>query len=152
MSTPQQKQTPKVCKKSPNKTAKPKKSSGLKKLVQKFNPKPIKNANVRFDSDKSAWARLDENMNPVEHFDLALMKKVTFKTHRTEEVKGCYASTTHIGIASGDLYLHRGSDKTTKARNLSFKGESGFFGPDDESVTEASQVLLMKDRHSLYWK
>jgi len=128
----------------------PKKAGFIKNLYQKFNPKPTKDAAVRFDGNAGLWAVLDKSMNPKQHFDLATMENVKFSKDNTKDYSGCGASTEYIGVATGDLYLHRGVENMAGAENISF-GSNGFVRLDGTVIHSAKRLLLMSGRHAVAW-
>ncbi len=138
---------------------KPIEVSALRKLIQKYNPIPINGAVVRYDQNVGKWAIVDSNKKPTQHFDMAIMKDVSFHSETKREGGGCGGPTIlKVGYATGSLYLHKTSDQFTAAgRNggnaqfssLSFKGDH-FVNQSGEIVSSTKELVLMPQRHAYY--
>lgn len=131
---------------------KEKKPNLLKKLVQTYNPKPIKGALVRYDSVIGKWAVCDDKLNPTQHFELGVMKNVEFSSSlKTTPARGCgSAKEVYIGIAKGDLYLHKQSTSHGGV-NLGFS-QGRFFDTQGMTITKADEIAFMPERHALLFK
>jgi len=128
--------------------------------MQKYNPLPIKGAQVRFDARAKKWGVINPKDKKIsQHFDLAIMKNVLFHGEIMRESSGCGGtSETHIGIATGDLYLHKTCDVFDLAKNennptqfnsLGFSGGK-FHNQSGREITEAKELVLMPGRKSYY--
>lgn len=122
----------------------------LVKLIQTIYPVPVR-ASVRYDARIGKWAVIDPvTHDPKQHFESALLENVRFSSVMKRN-PGCGLSTEeHIGIAEGDLSLHRNPPTVLDARNLSFK-DGLFLDQDGSPITQAKRIALMPDRRAIYW-
>lgn len=122
------------------------------KLIQTIYPIPVR-AFVRYDGNIGKWAVIDPVTNdPKQHFECALLENVTFSS-AMKKVRGvgCGPSREeHIGIAEGDLSLHRKPPTVLNARNLSFR-DGQFLDQNGDPITNAKRIALMPDRRAIYW-
>lgn len=121
----------------------------LKLTLQKYNPLPIKNAVVRYDTSCSKWALMDDKLNVKQHFEMGVMENVQFSSKETHQYHGCGPTTsTIVGLATGDLYLHKSANESAGIHNLMFDGHSF---KDDRGliVTNANKIALFPGRKAL---
>lgn len=132
-------------------------ATGILKL---YNPKPLKDAYVRYDISVGKWARMEKNPEGIfevrEHFDIGILENVKFDSFAVTKIigVGCgsYEEVTRVGIARGDLSMHKShKDITEHVLNLGFDGKD-FFDSERNKLTEASKVILMGDRKAQYVK
>lgn len=123
----------------------------LVKLIQTIYPLPVR-ASVRYDARIGKWAVIDSiTHDPKQHFECALLENVTFSSAKKVHRRGCGPATEeHIGIAEGDLSLHRNPPTVLNARNLSFK-DGLFLDQDGSPITHAKRIALMSERRAIYW-
>lgn len=120
----------------------------VRRLIQKFAP--VRNARVRYDSERSSWALLNEDNRPIRHFTHGFMQDVSFTSVETVSHVGCGGpQTTHIGLATGTLREGIYSPNLSGLKNLSF--HSGYFiDATGLPVGACSSLQLMPGRHALY--
>lgn len=124
----------------------------LVKLIQTIYTLPVR-AYVRYDASIRKWAVIDPvTHDPKQHFECALLENVTFSSAMKRTTSsGCGGTREeHIGIAEGDLSLHRNPPTVLDARNLSFSGGQ-FLDQDGSPITHAKRIALMPDRRAIYW-
>lgn len=123
----------------------------LVKLIQTIYPIPVR-ASVRYDSGIGKWAVIDPiTHNPKQHFECALLENVTFSSVIKKFSGGCGpAMEEYIGIAEGDLSLHRNPPTVLNARNLSFRSGQ-FLDQNHSPITHAKRIALMPNRRAIYW-
>lgn len=132
------------------KAAKKKDVNALHKLLQRVKPTATK-ASVRYDVNAKHWAVLDKQNNPTQHFDTAIMENVSFRSCEVKEYIGCAGhKTTFIGIADGDLYLHRHAGNLVGAQNLHFK-DGKFRDSNDCELKTVAKIAILPDRRAIYW-
>lgn len=118
--------------------------------LQKYNPLPIVGACVRYDVTLDKWALLDSDLNPKQHFIIGVMKNVVFSSaKKIVKGTGCGGNREeNIGLATGDLYLHKVSDNPL-AHNLAFR-DGQFVDNNGAVLSTADEVILMSERRALY--
>jgi len=141
------------CPVTPSVTSKVKIPNVIVKLVQRFNPKPIPNACIRYDKSVEMWAILDpkRSFETIQHFKMGVIENVKFETAKVLVGRGCGSRSDTFGLAYGDLYLHKASNDMVGAHNLGFNGSS-FFNEDNMELKTASKVVLMENRRAVYFK
>ena len=105
--------------------------------------------NVRYDSQSSQWAVINEQGNPTRVIPRGVMKNVEFFSFMTRMIRGCAEHRDYLGIAQGEL--HEGATtRATGLKNLDFKGEEGFRCPDNNLLTKAKLLVLNPDRRAVF--
>jgi hypothetical protein len=122
----------------------------LVKLLQRVNPVGT-TASIRYDTNNNQWATLDKDNRAKQHFETAIMENVSFRSCQVKEYVGCSGSrTTWIGIADGELFLHRHAGQLEGAQNLHYR-EGKFLDVHGVELRSVSKLAVLPSRRAIYW-
>lgn len=130
--------------------AKKKLANPLVKLLQRANPIGM-TASIRYDTSNNQWATLDKDNKAKQHFETAIMENVTFRSCQVKEYVGCAGTVTKwIGIADGELFLHRHAGNLEGAKNLHYR-DGKFESAEGIELKSVSKLAVLPSRRAIYW-